>query len=186
MSLDFERGARFVWLPIELQDGERGLEFMTTLKKKFPNVGTGVLKIDYKDRVTNHWDNSGQALEDFAAARRLVVASKKQGIRVAIEGPHRRLDTPYFFVFEALSLWTKRQPRTSWLEYITREYGGVKNRSRYEEYWSHPGQWTATFRDLLRQTWQDKEFLLLRWKERRQSDNDIPWALFADQFQLGL
>ena len=42
------------------------------------------------------------------------------------------------------------------------------------EYWAKPEWWTPMFRDLLRQTYMDPEFLTLQWGDKRLSENDLP------------
>ena len=42
------------------------------------------------------------------------------------------------------------------------------------------------FRDLLRQTYQNKELLLTIWKDKKQSENEIPWILLDEEFKYGI
>ena len=87
---------------------------------------------------------------------------------------HSRYDTPYFFLFETISNWTQNYFEKSWLEYITHTYGPGLKFGQNEVFWSHSEQWNEPFRDLLRQTWEDTEFLLMQYGNKRISDNDVP------------
>ena len=39
---------------------------------------------------------------------------------------------------------------------------------------NNPATWDEGYRDLIRQTYEDKEFFLTKWKNLSYSENDIP------------
>lgn len=41
--------------------------------------------------------------------------------------PNSRFETPYFLIFETLAEWTKYNFQESWLEFISKRYGQIKN-----------------------------------------------------------
>lgn len=49
-----------------------------------------------------------------------------------------------------------------------------------------PARWNDVFRDLLRQTWEDKDFLLTEWGDKICKDNDVPWLVFKKEFEYGI
>ena len=81
-------------------------------------------------------------------------------------------------MFETISQWLKKMPQRSWLEYISMSVGFAPF-GQLSDFWNHPRQWNTMFRDLLRQTYKDKDFLLTIWKDKKLSENDIPWALIT-------
>jgi hypothetical protein len=79
-----------------------------------------------------------------------------------------------------LSNWTQG-PRGDlcWLEYLMGAHYGYGRLNK-------PNQWPDMFRELLRQTWEDREFLLLRRKDNYMSDNEITWNLWKEEFKYGI
>ena len=51
---------------------------------------------------------------------------------------------------------------------------------------NRPETWDDGFRDLLRQTYIDKEFFLTKWKDKTTSENEVPWNLLDKEFQYGI
>lgn len=68
----------------------------------------------------------------------------------------------------------RAQPAMSWLEWITSVYGPGLRFRRNTSFWGHPEKWNEVFRDLLRQTRNDIQFLTLQWGDKKLSENDIP------------
>ena len=51
---------------------------------------------------------------------------------------------------------------------------------------AQPNTWPVEFRDLLRQTYQMKDFCLTRWGDARLSEDVIPWPVLEKEFKYGL
>ena len=156
-----------------MADVEKIIEFILAFKEKFKKVNIGEIIIDYKDKNRSHWENVEFARLDFAEVKKMISKCKTLGIKLIVRMPIKRFETPYFFIFEEVSNWTKNYLKKSWLEYITIRFQN-NGRMSVEESWNRPDRWTILFRDLLRQTWLDKEFLLHRWKDDYVSENQIP------------
>lgn len=185
LKLHFTSGSKLTWTLAALDDVDATIEFVQAFKEKFPRVSAGEIVVDYQNKKHSHWESVTYAQEDFAAIKKMICRCKTLGVQLIVKMPTERFDTPYFFVFEELSTWTHKAFKKSWLEYLTSRF--QKNGYMLSvEYWNHPEAWNVLFRDLLRQTWFDKEFLLHRWKSDFVSENDIPWQLWEKEFKIGL
>lgn len=84
------------------------------------------------------------------------------------------LETPYFYLFSVVSEWTCHSSyRHAWVDYLTAKFTGARNEDAVF-YWNRPYKWNEVFRDLLRQTYLDREFLLWQWGNNKHTENDIP------------
>lgn len=175
LKLNFCGDANLVWIPIFIEDYEMIIPLLCAFRKRWPSVKLGPLKIRY--RSADHWDSPQYALEDWNALKTAIVDSKQKGIVIKPIELKSRLDTPYFLLFETVSNWMSTQPMMSWLEWITAVYGPGLRFRRNTTFWSHPEKWNPVFRDLLRQTRHDQEFLLTQWGNKKVSENDVPWAI---------
>ena len=148
------------------------------MRATWPDISVGSLEV--KINKIDHWSSWLAAYRDFTYIKSIILRGKKDGIQIKIAPFKQRLETPYFVLFEALSDWTQG-PRGNmcWLEYLMGEY------KMYEKL-NKPNQWNEVFRDLLRQTYEDKEFLLLRRKDNYMNENDIPWNLWKEEFKYGI
>ena len=68
--------------------------------------------------------------------------------------------------------------KTSWFQYLLLTHPKCNA--------ALPSTWDDGFRDLLRQTYQNKELLLTIWKDKKQSENEIPWILLDEEFKYGI
>lgn len=177
-ELNLTIGANLRWLPIQKKHFDAAMKFVQEVKEKWPNTAVGPLVV--KMNFEEHWEKNYVALADWQWLQQAVVEGKKKGIVVQLDYKGR-LSTPYFMPFEAVTRWMIKRPRLSWIEFIQREYG----RSG-ENVFNKPGTWTPVFRDLLRQTYKDREFLTLKWENSVMSVNEVPWNLFEKEFQIGL
>ena len=89
-------------------------------------------------------------------------------------------------LFENLETWTKECFELSWLEFITKKYGNGLRFNDNLMFWARPKEWNEVFRNLLRQTYIDADFLKSRWGEKSMSDNEIPWELWKKEFEYGI
>lgn len=185
LKLKFAPGSLIQWTNINFAQVEDAILFIREFKEYNPHVSPGKLILDYRDKNRSHWDNKKYALEDFEALKKLIIRCKEEMFNIEVRMPANRFETPYFFLFEELARWTKYNFTYSWLEYLSDRCGKVSP-SNMPKYWNSPGDWSETFRDLLRQTWTDTKFLLLKNKDNYVSENDIPWKLWEKEFSYGI
>lgn len=185
LSLKLSPGANIEWLPISLKYFDKAIDFIQEFKAKFPAVSAGTLILHYLPN--NHWMDRSCALNDFEKIKSVIIKAKQKKIVFKIEMPIKcRLETPYFFIFEELCAWTEVNCKISWLEFIGKQYKLARSLCNQKDYWNKPQTWNSLFRDLLRQTWEDRTFLLIQWGLTSISENDIPWNLWKEEFKYGL
>lgn len=184
LKLQFTPGSKLTWTIAEIQDVDATIEFVQMFKEKFSKVSTGEIIVDYRNKNHSHWESVDWAIKDFEVVKKMICRCKKLGVQLIVRMPIERFETPYFFIFEELSTWSQKHFRKSWLEYLTSRFSNKFMLA--EEYWNHPENWHILFRDLLRQTWTDKEFLLLQWKDSFVSEVKIPWKLWENEFKFGI
>ena len=186
LSLKFTTGVNFRWYKIKQNMFTDAVEFFKQLKQANPSVGIGNLIIDYSESPREHWTNKDAALKDFDQLKKMIVCAKKNKIMLKIELPSCAAETPYFYLFSVIAEWTwKKQYRNSWLNYITHKFAALGNEDAIF-YWCTPKKWHEVFRDLLRQTYTDKDFLLCRWGNNIESGINIPWNIWEKEFKYGL
>lgn len=183
LELKLSYGSNLKFLPIYPEDYNAARLLLEKMRENWPTTKIGELEIKLKP--LSHWEDKENALKDFAEVKRIIVDAKKHGFEIRIVELKERLDSPYFALFETITEWMKKMPQRSWLEYLTMSVGYAPF-GQVKEYWNNTGRWTPMFRDLLRQTYQDKEFLLTIWKNKSISENDIPWILWDKEFELGI
>ena len=177
-KLNLTPGAHLEWLPVDAENFEEAFQVLLEAQNQWPQVAIGALTVKFKN--LKHWDSWLAAYRDFNEIKSMILRGKKVGIQIKIDPFEQRIETPYFFLFEEISKWTL-SPRGNlcWLEYLMGAHNGYGNLN-------NPSAWWDTFRDLLRQTWEDREFLLLRRKDNYMSDNEIPWNLWKEEFKYGI
>lgn len=185
LKLNFTPGVNFKWSKIKIEEFEDALQFLLQIKKLNPEVHLGCLRINYSDCGNKHWDNKESALKDFERLKEIILTGKRNKIRVKVDMPEQ-LETPYAYLFSVIAEWTWHGSyRHCWLDYITAKFTGARNEDAVF-YWNRPYQWNEVFRDLLRQTYLDREFLLLQWGSNKHTENDIPWKLWEEEFKYGI
>lgn len=185
-KIKFQPGTKFLWSPINLRQWPEVKNFLLTLRQMY-RVDIGCITIDYRNKLSNHWEDKNLALQDYAALRHIIIEAKENGIYIEIRMPTTRFETPYFELFESLSLWTKYYFQYSWLEFITFNYGNCgKDSSKWPYYWNAPHEWTEVFRDLLRQSYIYEDFLITKWLQKKVSLNEIPWNKWKEEFKYGI
>lgn len=183
LKIHFTRGSKFSWMTIGCSLVDEAWDFVAEIKKRNSGVALSSVCVDYAVSGIDHWESRDAAQQDFEALKRLIVRAKNEGCKVTIKMPATRLETPYFFVFEELATWTKRYFTLSWLEYITNRFGNKRNEIQF---WNNPSAWGEIFRDLLRQTWMDREFLLTRWQGTSINESRIAWKVLEKEFSYGI
>jgi len=186
LKLHFKQGAVIKFVPIMAKDYDECAVVWKKIKDTWPHIKIGPLMI--KQDVVDHWTNREKALNDFKKLKEICIKAKREKIEIKIMPLKKRLDTPYFFPFEVMSHWTYKGWYYSWLEWITVEYGPGINTAKMRNYWQHPANWSAGFRDLLSQTYQEEnvEFLTLKWGNNHISFNDVPWTIWKEEFKFGM
>lgn len=182
LKLKFHKGSIIKWGAIYVGYAQDAIDWLADFYRIVKNVKREPLVI--KIYWDSHWSSRETALLDFKNIRQLVVLGKRKEVIVTVQEPEKRLDTPYFLFFEEVAKWMNKSPRISWLEWITLKYSGKF--VEHQEYWNSPQKWNEVFRDLLRQTYQDVEFLLLQWGNKSISENAVPWLMWQEQFKIGL
>lgn len=180
LQLKLRSGSILEWVPIHRKDYTTCSLAWRTIRDKWPHITIKPLPI--KISTVEHWENKNKALQDFIELKNICIDAKKYRVQIEIMPLQRRLDTPYFLLFEEISKWTKFGWEYSWLEWLTISYGPGLRKGYNVDFWSHPNKWNEVFRDLLRQTYQDHEFLICG----RISYNDIPWSVWDKEFNYGL
>lgn len=130
------------------------------IKTAFPNAKIGPLSMKYSPVPSKHWLDTKTAQNEFNLLCSRITLCKENKIQLQVIGPKEYTETPYFFMFQMVSEWTNSKSyKRSWLAYLSARYVGY-SRDRQQLYWCRPYEWHPVFRDLLRQTYQNKEFLL--------------------------
>lgn len=185
LKLNLKKGAKIYWSIVNLKQIDDALDFIDELKNRRQiTAKVNYLRLDYRDKTKSHWEDKEQAIKEFRAVQNIIVNAKKRKIKIEVRMPKSRFETPYFQLFEEIAIWTKESFQISWLDYLTNKFFG-RNRNYNSEItiWNHPEKWNEVFRDLLRQTYKDKEFLTLCWGENYISENDIPWNIWEREFK---
>ena len=188
LELKLSPGANLKWSTIRQEDFDKTLEFLLELKKQNPSVNVGTIKVKYSDSGFKHWDNRDCAIKDFIKLKNLIIKGKRNKISIEVIAPQYILETPYSYFFSVLCEWTEGiWYKKSWLEFLTKKYAKIGAGVNSVIYWSSPERWSEIFRDLLRQSYTDKEFLLLEWGENNLlSSQDIPWKIWEEEFKYGI
>lgn len=151
------------------------IDFILLLQEKNKNVSINSVFLTYDANA--HWDNRENALKDFEEIKKALVKGHQTGVNIKLK-PMRRLESPYFYLFEQISNWSCMQEHISWFQYLLRQYPYCDI--------GRPATWHEVFRDLIRQTYTDKEFFLTIWKNKKQSENEVPWKILEKEFENGL
>lgn len=184
LKLKLIRGSQLNWTIVDAALVDDAWKFLQQLKKQNKGLTLNSITVDYQVTGLSHWTSREVAQKDFNTLKSLIVRAKKECFKINIKMPTTRMETPYFFLFEELSKWTSKYLQKSWLEYITIAHGNI-----YVEnvlYWNNPSAWSEIFRDLLRQTWMDKEFLLTEWGNKCIADMNIAWKIWEKEFNYGV
>ena len=175
LELNFTNRSSMSFAAVNYEMIDEALRFYSLVTAK-GRVSLSPIVISYD--ADEHWISYLSAHRDYTKVINAVLKGRKQGIPVVIKQLKHRLDTPYFHLFEELSKWSAQQQKTSWFQYLLRTHPHCDA--------ALPSSWDDGFRDLLRQTYTNKELLLTIWKDKKQSENDIPWELLKKEFVYGI
>lgn len=176
LELKLSNRSKMKFAPIGFDQVDDAIVFINTIHEKFGDVSTNEVVVKYD--AEKHWTNYLAAYRDFNNMKKAIIKGRKAGVRIVAAALTRRLDTPYFHLFEEMHNWSAKKEPISWFEYISRvhHYCQINN----------PATWDEGYRDLIRQTYEDKEFFLTKWKNLSYSENDIPWELLKQEFKYGI
>lgn len=183
LKLKLTSGSKLQWTPITIDQLPQMFELWQECKKVWPRVKVGTVYVKYNQQ--EHWKDRQAALDDFETMKKAIVYGKRLKMPICPVRIIKRLDTPYFALFEELTSFMEQKPQWSWLNYITWHYARLMGQDA-KMYWSMPARWNDVFRDLLRQTWEDKEFLLTEWGNKICKDNEVPWLVLEKEFKYGI
>lgn len=176
-SLQLSTRSQIEWLQVKLNKGYSALEWIIKFKRNFPNCPIKPIEIKYPGSKERE-----QAVQDFELLKRIIILAKREKILVKIIAP-KRTQTPFFFLPELVENWCEMNFKLSWLEFISSRYSVEKNILSGVTDWNKPKKWPIQFVEALRQTYQDKEFLLLRWGNDSVPELEIPWTLWKERFK---
>lgn len=186
LKLKFTPGVEFKWSLIKQHDFNKCLEFLLDLKARNPHTNVGSITVDYSDRKMTHWVSRQIAVKDFETIKSMIIKGKLNKIQVKVKLPEQQFETPYSYLFAVIGEWTQNKSyKKSWLEFLTAKFG-ISSGDESMFYWNRPYEWHEVFRDLLRQTFMDKEFLLHQWGDKTFPEIKIPWDTWREEFKYGI
>ena len=165
---------KFKSITFDLVDA--AIEFIKQMQNTFGKISINEVIVRYD--IEKHWNDYLKAYRDFNNMKDAIIKGRKNGVHIVAAKLQHRLDTPYFHLFEELHNWSAWKEQISWFEYIQRTHP----KSNIAD----PSTWDDGFRDLLRQTYTDKEFFLIKWKDKKLSENEVPWELLDKEFKYGI
>ena len=183
INLYFSPGANIQWEEISIKRATDAIDFVKRLKESDRcKSKVGALHFNYSEFNIKHWNDRAAALQDFNTLKRIIIYGKKNKVRVKIIGPTFTSETPYWQLMTLLSKWTNSKgSRSSWLEYITAQFVGY-DPIKQEDYWFNIKKWNDNYRNIIRQTYKDKDFMLTKWGEDKVNEIRIPWKLWEEEF----
>lgn len=117
-QLKLSRTSKINTAPLPLEAVEKGIEFVLQFQQHFPYTP---IKLAVKMDWNSHKNSFLKAYRDYLELIRLIILSRQKGVRLEIVPMDRRLDTPYYHLFEEITNYTK-DPRHSWFEYLRWHY----------------------------------------------------------------
>lgn len=176
LSLKLNRRSQLNWGAIKCNQTSQAISFIKRLQGTHPTALVG--KITLELHPETHWESIKEAQKEFDECRQAIILMRRQGLHPIIQRLAHRLDTPYFFVFEELNYWTSASKSQSWVEYLLYRYPQCSI--------GRPETWTEPYRELLRHTWYDQEFMLVKTEDKTTSAATVPWTIFKEQFKWGI
>lgn len=175
LELNFTNRSSMSFAAINYELFEAALDLYKRIAEK-GRISLGPIIINYE--AEEHWNSYLSATRDYRHIVNAILKGRQEGVPVVVKKLKHRLDTPYFHLFEELSKWSTQKMKTSWFQYLLLTHPKCNA--------ALPSTWDDGFRDLLRQTYQNKELLLTIWKDKKQSENEIPWILLDEEFKYGI
>lgn len=182
-KLKFTKRSQFEFVRAYPEDMLTINHFIILFRSCFPTCPLPHIKLIYTRKP---WNTAEEARDGMAMLRGIVSAAKYLNIYLDIIGPKKRTETPFFFLPELMEDWCKLNFKMSWLEYLSIRFKVDKNYMSGSTDWNKPDKWHPLFRDVIRQTYEDTDFLLRKWGNEKVSELEIPWKLWKETFKLGL
>lgn len=86
---------------MKLDHIDAAIDFIDEFKAHYPHVSAGTIVLDYMPH--DHWMDKQNAFNDFEKLKKAIIHAKEKKIVFKIQmSVKRRLDTPYFFLFETI------------------------------------------------------------------------------------
>lgn len=175
IGLKFIKGSQIIWQPVDFSCLKECVSFISDLQQAHKNT-ISFKKITCSMRTKDYWSDKSVALQDwYNCVEAIKLCKHNKAIFYIPTNP--RSSNPYYELFDLVANW--KQFKVSWLEWITAYCTNVYKDQLY--YWLSPLKWSSIFRDLLRQTWKDKEFLILKWGD--EVVKDVPYEIFRKEFE---
>ena len=120
LALKFSARSKITFAPIPYEYVDKAITLYQELRQKFSKMSMQSLILTFD--ATAHWKDYVRACQDFAHARNAIVKARLAGVPLIVKALSKRLDTPYFHLFEELNKWTTKTPRESWRLYLLRTH----------------------------------------------------------------
>lgn len=137
LKLKLTSGSKLEWSPITIEQLPQMFELWQECKKVWPRVKVGTVYVKYNQQ--EHWKDRQAALDDFEIMKKAIVYGKQLKMPICPVRIIKRLDTPYFALFEELTSFMEQKPQWSWLNYITWHYARLMGQDA-KMYWSMPAR----------------------------------------------
>lgn len=182
-KLNFSKRSQLEFVRVYPEEMSMVFDFLKEFKVHFPTCPIPHIKLLYA-RIP--WVTQTEAQQGMQRLREIVVQAKERLVYLDIIGPKQRKDTSFFFLPELMEEWSKLNFKMAWLEYLSVRFKVDKNYMSGSTEWNKPNKWHPLFRDAIRQTYKDTDFLLKKWGDEKVSELEIPWKLWEETFKLGL
>ena len=189
LSLKFTSGSKLMWEEVPLNIGEAAIDLCKKCKEVWPRTKVGSVSITYTipfKEVSEQWNL-------FSRLCLLILKGKQSKILIKTLFPNnyqiknQLLAAPYMFQeLAAFCVSCEAKPQLSWLEYLCRKYGKAVSINECFIYLNNSQNWHPEFRDLIRQTYQQKDFFLSRWGDEYFDQGYIAWSELEKEFRYGL
>lgn len=90
------------------------IDFYLKLREKKQKLS--IKPIPVKAIILNHWEDKKFYLEDLKRCLKIVDYAKEQKVHVILKTPSQRLESPYWYLFDSLEVWTSYYREMSYIE----------------------------------------------------------------------
>lgn len=184
LELKFTHKNNISWTYLKYDSLQEFCKFYKKFKELHPLVVFNPIKVKCGENLNEHWTNKDVALQDFYHLLEIIKETYKVNLKIEIDYP-AATSTPYFPIFQNLSEFSKETRGYCWLEFLSYKYHKQvrKNYESVYKLWISPERWNEEFRDLIRHTYEDREFCLLRKGRTSFKENKVPWDLWKSLFK---
>lgn len=89
------------------------IDFIYNIKSK-TEIRIKGIKVDAV--IYDHWKDKENAVKDLERNLKIIDYAKQKKVRILLQTPEQRLETPYWVFFDIMDVWTKYSPRISYVE----------------------------------------------------------------------